>query len=152
MKRNINRVEMRRMRERSWWEEAICQSTVMMESGGLLPSLLFIRYFLFFFFRVTFILFVSLSLTAMAVANLYHSYINTQLHSHTSHLSSLSTHLSFCRRNSLHPLPRTQNSMNPAAVQTQDLKIKSECYRVFCIAYDLKAVSMIFDFFFYING
>ena len=38
VKMNINRVEMRRMRERSWWEEAICQSRVMMESGGLLPS------------------------------------------------------------------------------------------------------------------
>ncbi len=84
----------------------------------------------------------------MAVANLYHSYTNTQLHSHTSHLSSLSTHLSFRRRNSLRPLPRTRNSgiscsvvtnEAPAAVQTQDLKIKSECYGIFCIAYDLKA-------------
>ncbi|RVW39083.1 Malate dehydrogenase [NADP], chloroplastic [Vitis vinifera] len=85
----------------------------------------------------------------MALADLSPSYANTQLHLHSSsQLSFLSTHLSFHRRHSLRPLPRTRNARiscsvasneAPVAVQAQDQKIKPECFGVFCTTYDLKA-------------
>uniref|UniRef100_A5BPU3 Malate dehydrogenase [NADP], chloroplastic n=1 Tax=Vitis vinifera TaxID=29760 RepID=A5BPU3_VITVI len=84
----------------------------------------------------------------MALAYLSPSYANTQLHLHSSQLSFLSTHLSFHRRHSLRPLPRTRNARiscsvasneAPVAVQAQDQKIKPECFGVFCTTYDLKA-------------
>lgn len=34
----------------------------------------------------------------------------------------------------------------PVAVKTEDLKKKPECYGVFCLTYDLKAVSTLFFF------
>ncbi|RVW97623.1 Malate dehydrogenase [NADP], chloroplastic [Vitis vinifera] len=87
----------------------------------------------------------------MALAYLSPSYANTQLHLHSSQLSFLSTHLSFHRRHSLRPLPRTRNARiscsvasneAPVAVQAQDQKIKPECFGVFCTTYDLKAAEL----------
>ncbi|GMG99447.1 hypothetical protein Nepgr_001287 [Nepenthes gracilis] len=83
----------------------------------------------------------------MAVAELSPSY-KTQLNA--SRLSFLSTHVPIRRRFDVRPRPRhkrdgiycsvTSNQIQaPVSIQTEQPNIKSECYGVFCLTYDLKA-------------
>ncbi|KAJ8543870.1 hypothetical protein K7X08_025488 [Anisodus acutangulus] len=69
---------------------------------------------------------------------------------YSSQLSYVSTQISYQRRLSVRPLPRTHYSQIccsvsskeaqvPTVVQTDDPKKKTECYGVFCLTYDLKA-------------
>ncbi|TQD82555.1 hypothetical protein C1H46_031871 [Malus baccata] len=91
----------------------------------------------------------------MAVAELSTpSYTKTHLFQ-SSQLSSLSTHLHSHRRLTFRPLHHTRNSriccsvapnqvQAPAAPEkTQDPKSKAECFGVFCLTYDLIAVSFL---------
>ncbi|CAN4126571.1 unnamed protein product [Withania somnifera] len=69
---------------------------------------------------------------------------------YSSQLSYVSTQISYHRRLSVRPLPRTHYSQiccsvsskevqAPTVVQTDEPKKKTECYGVFCLTYDLKA-------------
>nr|XP_033510842.1 malate dehydrogenase [NADP], chloroplastic-like isoform X2 [Nicotiana tomentosiformis] len=71
---------------------------------------------------------------------------------YSSQFSYVSTQISQKRRFSLRPLPRTHYSQiccsvtskevqAPTVVQTDDPKKKPECYGVFCLTYDLKALA-----------
>lgn len=83
----------------------------------------------------------------MSVAELSPSYTKTRLQ--TSHLSSLSTHLSNYRRHNFRPLPRAKNGriccsvapnqLQPPINASAEVPKKADCFGVFCLTYDLKA-------------